>query len=332
MPYTEEMHKSIMELAEQQKKAIDTSHNLYYSFRKDRYKFSYEIDHDSHLDVLREQNICLDNNQFFVYLKHNGENSNDLKLHIPLKQGPENGLLVANVINQLNIGIVGAIKAVNPNIGNLGVAIDEESKLRATTGAAITIYFKDNATSEEIAQAIYHINKRLEEVNRLYPINVGKTAHSDKKITPFVSVTIDKNGSSYIDASTSKGVAARQQLLSKSIQLKEIEKILPLYNTLEKIDDYISNREKLGTYTSKFSQFKFLYSAIITPFTKTQKLDAANALREVILGRATADTLLEHLDALNERNSNLKKVFDFVMKEHPQLSNDLKASEQCIKP
>ncbi|WP_115711956.1 hypothetical protein [Legionella sainthelensi] len=332
MPYTEEMHKSIMELAEQQKKAIDTSHNLYHSFREDRYQFSYEIDHNSHLDVLREQNICLDNNQFFVYLKHNGENSNDLKLHIPLKQGAENGLLVANVINQLNIGIVGAIKAVNPNIGNLDVAIDEGSKLRATTGAAITIYFKDNATSEEIAQAIYHINKRLEEANRLYPINIGKTAHSDKKISPFVSVTIDKDGGSYIDASTSKGVAARQQLLGKSIQLKEIEKILPLCNTLEKIDDYISNREKLGTYTSKFSQFKFLYSAIITPFTKTQKLDAANALREVILGRATADTLIEHLGALNERNSNLKKVFDFVMKEHPQLSHDLRASEQCIKP
>ncbi|KTD63570.1 hypothetical protein Lsan_1003 [Legionella santicrucis] len=332
MPYTEEIHQSIMDLAEQQKKAVSTSHNLYHSFREDRYKFSYEIDHNSHLDVLREQNIFLDNNQFFVYLKYNGENSNDLKLHIPLKQGAENGLLVANIINQLNIGIVGAIKAVNPNIGNLSVSIDEESKLRATTGAAITIYFKDNATSEEIAQAIYHINQRLEEVDRLHPINCGKTANSDKKISPFVSVTIDKDGGFYIDASTSKGVEARQQLLSKSIQLKQIEKILPLCKTLEKIDGYISNREKLDTYTSKFSQFKFLYSAIITPFTKTQKLDAANALRKVILGNATADTLIKHLDALNERNSNLKKVFDFVMKEHPQLSDDLRANERCIKP
>ncbi|KGP63124.1 hypothetical protein EP47_07640 [Legionella norrlandica] len=330
MSYTQDEHQRLLEQAKKQKEALDQRDELYNQFMTDRMKYSKALIYKTYNQPLNELGCDLDDNQFFLYLKSDSNKSNPIKLHIPLQDGIGNGLLIANIIHDMNIGIVNAMKVINPNIDQQKGT--EESIQRAKTGAAITIYFQSSASPEQMAQAIYQINKKLGEVKRtLYPFNSGETADSDLKMGEFVGITIDTdNNGKYLSASDPDELNKRRELLENSKDIKRINEVLPRCKTLERIDLYISNREKQGTYTTGYASFfNSVSCGLINPFTKKQKIAAATALKEVILGNQPSSSLEKHLDALEQ--GSLKEVFKAAKQNLPNFDEiELKAANNSL--
>ncbi|KTD15580.1 tRNA modification GTPase TrmE [Legionella gratiana] len=154
----------------------------------------------------------------------------------------------------------------------------------------------------------------------------------DSLLTPEAGQDLaQKFGCQYIEISAKDKVNIEKPF-EKAISAvaNEAKKNKNKTDIIQEIDKYKTKRESLDTYTSKFGLFKFLYGTIITPFKKEQKLAAAEALKKVISGEANPETLKEHIGALSERNSNLKRVFDSALIKFPELKNEISENSSNI--
>lgn len=310
MTYTKENDQEISMKVKLQNDALNEWKQRKELYDTNPMKYSRQIHNELDKAPLIQADIKLDGIEW-LYVKSRiiSHEEHRVKLHIPLKNWEDNALKLANIISQMDLEVISAIKTINPLLGSRNTDVLSKNK-RTETGAPITIYFKKTASSAEIANAIYQIERKLNEVDQFKSINSGNVAGSDQKIGTFCAITIDKETyeGTYIEGISPEGIEKRQELLRASPEIKEINNIFPNSDLLEKIDNYVKDR--IDEPDTKWNTNFF------NSYTKEQKIEAANALKKTILTH-DASSITEHLGALTQ--GNLKGVFKACQNRFPNL-------------
>lgn len=210
----------------------------------------------------------------FIYFKNpEGEptDNHSIKLHIPLNNYMEDGILISNLITKKINNITGLKLTVPIDYDRTRMTLDV---VRLTKQVPITIYLPKpvNTTTdtllnniEEIAFIIHQIDNLIDELrHRNFRIGLyHKIANTDQKIGKYISLTIDhdldqnyiSSYDRYIEDSIRQGVynlverggisgaKVRQALIKNSDEVQQLKKILPYADIFSQIHNYINDYE-----------------------------------------------------------------------------------------
>jgi len=122
MNFIEEILKKSKDISQKQLAALGEMDDSIEKFKADPMKYSRSIIHRDYLKPLSELDVQLDDSLGFLYVRSKFTTpSNKIKLHIPLANVDEHGLIIANIINQLNLPNVIHIKILNPQFAKKNI-------------------------------------------------------------------------------------------------------------------------------------------------------------------------------------------------------------------